>query len=384
MTTGSPLRVCTYNIRFILDRYDERRELVESVIESANADIYGFQEVLVGGQLVGQQKDIVKRLNNDYTKSYEHFDTEGFRLYTAMLPLGLTHIFHNPIADLIYDLWALFNTYFLCAITGPYTQYLYHHDLLKIIVYFVLGTCWVFGTSQVVNTSTSAQLLLGTNPSDAVQVKNASVKHYILRVGGFRGVGVVDLRRVIQTTKGDTDSTGITIRRILHINVHLSSAPHEEDIRTDEAQQIMNWLKELEASDVAAGNSPVDGVIISGDFNAQPDGKCYTFFMDHGFHSAYRESYGAEPAITFHQQHSAPTKDVSDECCLDYIMYRGDCLQLQVTKRMTQGTNNDGNLNDNGSGERPVVELIGTESSTSDPTLYPSDHYGIVANFNII
>jgi endonuclease/exonuclease/phosphatase family metal-dependent hydrolase len=367
---STSLRVCTYNIRFILDRYDERRELLENVIESVDADVYGFQEVLVGGQMVGQQKDIVRRLNRrDYRRSYDHFDCEGFRLYTALLPLGLTHLFHNPIADIFYDLWALFNTYFLCAITGPYTQFLYHHDILKVIVYFILGTCWVFGTSQVVDRAAGTQQVndAGREQEQAQEQALAlpPVRHHVVRVGGFRGVGFVDLSRRVQTPEGPR------LRRIMLVNVHLSSAPHEEDFRVDEAHQIMSWLKEQATADAKASRPPVDAVVVSGDFNCRPDGPCYSFFKEQGFLSAHCEAHGSEPSVTFHQQHSAPTKDVSDECCLDYIMFRGDCLRLPGAK--------GGKGRDAGS-----VRLIGTQCSPFDPTLYPSDHFGIVVDFEVV
>ena len=39
------LRLCTYNIRNTADRYEERKNLLKSVIQSFDFDIFAVQEI---------------------------------------------------------------------------------------------------------------------------------------------------------------------------------------------------------------------------------------------------------------------------------------------------------------------------------------------------
>ena len=67
---------------------------------------------------------------------------------------------------------------------------------------------------------------------------------------------------------------------------------------------------------------------------------------------------GQEPPITFHQNHECYGKDVDPERCLDYVWLRG-AVHVDINRG---------------------VSLVGTEPKNDDPTLYPSDHYGVLAN----
>ena len=81
---------------------------------------------------------------------------------------------------------------------------------------------------------------------------------------------------------------------------------------------------------------------------------------------AHAEAHGGEePPITFHQNHTCYGKDIDPERCLDYIWLRG-------AVRVESGDGNDRG-----------VSLVGTAPKEGDPTLYASDHYGILANLQV-
>ena len=322
------LKLCTYNIRFIFDRYDEREQLLHKVLLENNADVYAFQEVLIGGYFVGQTHDILSILNKSARgKVYNHFDCEGFRLYCEAIPFGIGILFHNPIASICYDIWALLNKYFLCFILGKHIQFIYHHIILKVICYFTLGTCWVFGTALLYNQQIVNKSSLSNNLNNKILI------------GNWRGVNFVELN--------------INNKVIIVINVHLSSHSTEEDLRMNEILLIDKWIHTLS----------YDGNIIMGDFNMKPGGLCYQLMEKLEFISVYKSVHKSEPVITFHQKHTCITKDIDDENCLDYIWYKGACIHPKKDPKYTK--------------------LIGLYPDPSDDTLYASDHFGIFTELDI-
>ena len=328
------LRLCTYNIRFILDRYPERKNFLKEVIIGVDADVYCMQEVLVGGESFGQQKFLQLCLNERHRQSklkrvYRHYDNCGFRLYCDALPFGLHYIFNNHMASCFYDLCALFNEYYLSSILGKHIQYIYNGVILRVLAFLVLGTAWVFGGSILVNTAKIDGEIV--------------MRHELLRIGGWRGVQHVLI------------SIGNKVVSI--VNVHLSSSADQEYTRVEEAKLICEWI-----SNIAS-----DRVIIAGDFNSTPNGPCYSHFLKHGFKSSFVKSCGSEPDKTFHQNHSCITKDIDEEATLDYIFYRG---KLELNESLVEG-----------GVHMPAVSLIGQNAHPGDSTLYASDHFGIVANF---
>lgn len=48
--------LCTFNLRGVMDRWHERRPLLEACLRAIDADVYGFQEVLTG-KLLGRAGD---------------------------------------------------------------------------------------------------------------------------------------------------------------------------------------------------------------------------------------------------------------------------------------------------------------------------------------
>lgn len=143
----------------------------------------------------------------------------------------------------------------------------------------------------------------------------------------------------VDVTIGDQLSVAMVVTHLHHI-------PVDEDVRAEQSRTILAWLAERP--------SP-GGAVIVGDFNAEPVEETYRVMIDGGFRSAYAEANGTEPAVTWPSGIQAPGMDTDgDPGCLDYIWLQGP-LRATACRLIF---------------DRPAVE---------DPTLYPSDHIGLVA-----
>jgi endonuclease/exonuclease/phosphatase family metal-dependent hydrolase len=129
---------------------------------------------------------------------------------------------------------------------------------------------------------------------------------------------------------------------------HLHHEVEDASVRAEQAVAVIGWL------------GPIAGpLVVVGDFNADPSEPAYGLMLDAGFRSASVEANGAEPAVTWPSGIQAPGMDVDgDPSCLDYIWVRGaiavDSCRLAF--------------------DRPAVD---------DPTLFPSDHFGLSARVRI-
>jgi endonuclease/exonuclease/phosphatase family metal-dependent hydrolase len=129
---------------------------------------------------------------------------------------------------------------------------------------------------------------------------------------------------------------------------HLHHAVPDAVIRAQQAEAIIDWL------------APIHGpLVVVGDFNADPTEPAYGLMASAGFRSAFAQANGAEPPVTWPSGIQAPgMDDDGDPGCLDYIWLRGaigvDSCRLAF--------------------DRPAVD---------DPTLYPSDHFGLSARVHI-
>jgi endonuclease/exonuclease/phosphatase family metal-dependent hydrolase len=125
---------------------------------------------------------------------------------------------------------------------------------------------------------------------------------------------------------------------------HLHHLVPDESAREEQARALAAWL-----------DAVVGGLIVVGDFNAEPSEPAYGVMRDAGFRSAHVEANGAEPAVTWPSGIQAPGMDVDGEPgCLDYIWVRGPITVESCRLAF----------------DRPAVD---------DPTLYPSDHFGLSA-----
>ena len=127
---------------------------------------------------------------------------------------------------------------------------------------------------------------------------------------------------------------------------HLHHVPADEAVREAQARELVAWL--------AARPDPAATIVV-GDFNAEPVEAAYAVMIGAGYRSASLEANGAEPAVTWPSGIQAPGMDTEgDPGCLDYI-WLGGPLRAETCR------------------------LAFDRSAVDDPTLYPSDHLGLVA-----
>ena len=131
---------------------------------------------------------------------------------------------------------------------------------------------------------------------------------------------------------------------------HLHHVVSAADVRDEQAAALIAWLDATPAS---------SGAILMGDFNADPGEPAYARLLAAGFRSAYAEANGAEPAVTWPSGLQAPAMDTDGEpACLDYVWLRGAVRSVHA-------------------------RLWADRPSVDDPTLYPSDHLGVVATVEV-
>jgi endonuclease/exonuclease/phosphatase family metal-dependent hydrolase len=159
------------------------------------------------------------------------------------------------------------------------------------------------------------------------------------------GHGRSALRTPVTTASGDA---------LQFIVTHLHHLRPDEAIRAEQVATLTAWLGAPTAG--AAGSM---ATVVVGDFNAEPVEEAYSLMTGAGFRSAHLEANGAEPTVTWPSGIQAPGIDADGEPgCLDYIWVRGP-IAVQSCRVAF---------------DRPAVD---------DPTLYPSDHFGLVATLQL-
>jgi endonuclease/exonuclease/phosphatase family metal-dependent hydrolase len=154
------------------------------------------------------------------------------------------------------------------------------------------------------------------------------------------GAGRSALRTVMRTAEAS----------LLAVVTHLHHVTADESIRDDQARQLLEWV---------AGAPSTDAQVMVGDFNAEPEEPAAERIRSDGFRSAYAEANGADPAVTWPSGLQAPAMDTDGPPgCLDYVWIRGG-LRVDAARLAF---------------DRPAI---------GDPTLYPSDHLGLVAELRI-
>ena len=137
---------------------------------------------------------------------------------------------------------------------------------------------------------------------------------------------------------------------VLVVVTHLHHLPADKAARDEQAAALIDWLDAAPAA---------DATIAMGDFNASPDEPTHERMRGAGFRSAFAQANGDEPAVTWPSGLQAPAMDTDgDARCLDYIWVRGNARVAEARLAF----------------DRPHPE---------DPTLYPSDHFGIVATLEV-
>ncbi len=131
---------------------------------------------------------------------------------------------------------------------------------------------------------------------------------------------------------------------------HLHHPPEGHAERLAQAEALLAWLDASPAH---------DALVVVGDFNADPGEPAYARLRAAGFRSALLEANGAEPSVTWPSGLQAPGMDTDGSPdCLDYIWLRGAAAVEDARVVF----------------DRPAV---------SDPTIYPSDHFGLAAHLRV-
>lgn len=135
------------------------------------------------------------------------------------------------------------------------------------------------------------------------------------------------------------------------VTLHLHHTTDEEGARhrDEQARRLLEWLAALPV---------VPATIVVGDFNANPTEAAYARLAG-TFRSASLEANGREPEVTWPSGLQAPAMDTDgDPMCLDYIWLGG---AVRATS----------------------VRLVFDRPAVNDPTLFPSDHMGLVARVRL-
>lgn len=139
-------------------------------------------------------------------------------------------------------------------------------------------------------------------------------------------------------------------RTLWFANTHLHHVPGEAAVRLEQVRAICDWLRDAPRA---------DAMVVAGDFNTPPHEPAYAAMVDEGFRSAMFEANGSEPGVTWPSGIQAPTMDTDGPpACLDYLWLQGDVRAVNAT-------------------------LAANEPSPVDPTLYPSDHFALVADVEV-
>jgi endonuclease/exonuclease/phosphatase family metal-dependent hydrolase len=134
------------------------------------------------------------------------------------------------------------------------------------------------------------------------------------------------------------------------VATHLHHIPADAAERDRQAAAVVDWFD---------GGPETDGLVVMGDFNADPTEPAYARMVAAGFRSASVEANGSEPAVTWPSGLQAPAMDTDgDARCIDFIWVRG---AIRVSEAC----------------------LVFDRPDPNDPTLYPSDHLGVAARLEI-
>ena len=134
---------------------------------------------------------------------------------------------------------------------------------------------------------------------------------------------------------------------LLFVVTHLHHEVDGAQERDQQVEQLLGWLESALAGPVR---------IVVGDFNADPTEAAAERMRAAGYRSAYADSNGGDPAVTWPSGIQAPGMDTDGKpACLDYIWVRGDVRVASAA-------------------------LVFDRPDADDPTLYPSDHFGLSAH----
>ena len=129
-------------------------------------------------------------------------------------------------------------------------------------------------------------------------------------------------------------------------NTHLHHQPKDESVRLPQMQALLRWLADTDPP-----------TILTGDMNATPESVTIREAKQI-YSSAHEAVHGTEPAVTSPTP-LAPDYRSGQGSTIDYIFYSGD--KVRVT----------------------AASVVANEPHPEDETLYPSDHFGILASIEL-
>lgn len=141
-------------------------------------------------------------------------------------------------------------------------------------------------------------------------------------------------------------------RTFVIANTHLHNGSSREDIleRERQCENMIEWIEK--------NNEKVDGFIVLGDFNCNPEDPTYKYMINSNYYSGYKFVCGEEPTKTFPSGIIADTMDDGPDECIDFIWIKG---------KLT-----------------PFFSSIWAHNcDINDKTIYPSDHFGIFVDLMI-
>lgn len=164
------------------------------------------------------------------------------------------------------------------------------------------------------------------------------------------GTGEVQVEDILRLSPERALQRALFVLPGLHtlwfVNTHLHHKKEEPEVRTTQVQALVDWMAKAPAA---------DATIVTGDFNMPPTEPGYALMTAAGFRSAFVEATGAEPEFTRPSGIIAPNMDTdSKRATFDYIWV-------------------------NGAIEVRSARLAATTPAPGDATLYPSDHFAVVA-----
>lgn len=159
-------------------------------------------------------------------------------------------------------------------------------------------------------------------------------------------------------------------KRLIFVNTHLYWEPGESTERYKQVERLLEWLR----------TTPADTVIVCGDFNGEPEQLSIKRMRKH-FASAHHASHGKEPAYTC----PTPLKNKRNAIAqltrtARSISWRLNAIWAGKAKNAAsdwRGTLDYIFVNDGVNVK--ACDVVLNQPAPHDATLYPSDHFGLMA-----
>jgi endonuclease/exonuclease/phosphatase family metal-dependent hydrolase len=154
----------------------------------------------------------------------------------------------------------------------------------------------------------------------------------------------------------DVDVPGGPIMSIATTHLLFAPSKRGSDVRRAQAERLVAWLDDA-----------LEPTVLLGDFNSRDSGGAVTFLKQH-FRSAHGHVHGREPDVTHptplvhaldvEKAYGLPVFPEGEGAAVDYVFVRG---QVDIA----------------------ACAVAWDLPSASEPNLYPSDHFGLVADLRV-